>query len=135
MTLLRGFVIWVIIMLAEVLHGIARGALLEPYVGDFRARQISVFTGSAIILAIALVTVRWLHAEGIYQLIGVGVLWLGLTLSFEIILGRFVMGYTWERIGSDYNLFAGGLLPIGLLVLTTAPFIAAKVRGAIRSAR
>jgi hypothetical protein len=35
---------------------------------------------------------------------------------------------SWSRIASDYNLLRGGLLPIGLLVLTAAPLIAAKIR-------
>jgi hypothetical protein len=33
-----------------------------------------------------------------------------------------------SRIASDYNVLHGGLLPIGLCVLTAAPFIAAKFR-------
>jgi len=35
----------------------------------------------------------------------------------------------WSRIASDYDVLRGGLLPIGLLVLTAAPLIAAKLRG------
>lgn len=130
-TLLKGLAIWVVIILAETLHGVARVILLEPYVGDFRARQIAVFTGSAMILAIAVAAIRWIGAESVRQLIGVGLLWLGLTLGFELLLGRLVMGLSWERIASDYKLFEGGLLSIGLLVLTAAPLIAAKARGAI----
>jgi hypothetical protein len=52
-TLLRALVVWLLIVAAEVVHGIARALWLEPRVGDFRARQIGVFTGSAMILAIA----------------------------------------------------------------------------------
>jgi hypothetical protein len=51
MILLRGLAIWFVIVLAKSVHGIARRLLLEPLVGDLQARQISVFTGSAIILA------------------------------------------------------------------------------------
>jgi hypothetical protein len=120
-----------VIIFAEILHGAVRTLLLEPYIGDFRARQIAVFTGSAIILAIALASVRWLRAKCVYQLIGVGLFWLGLTLGFELLIGRAVLGYSWERIASDYKLFEGGLLPLGLLVLTAAPLIAAKVRNVI----
>lgn len=131
MVALRGIVIWVIVILAEMLHGIARASFLAPYVGDFRARQIAVFTGSIIILAISLLCVRWIRASRASELLVVGVLWLGLTLAFEISLGRFVLGYSWERIASDYNLLDGGLLPIGLVVLTVSPLIAGKLRGVI----
>jgi hypothetical protein len=126
--LLRGLAVWVIIVLAEVAQGVGRGIWLAPSVGDFRARQIAVFTGSAMIIAIALAFGRWLGARRLSQLLGVGGLWLGLMLAFEIGIGRFVMGYSWARIGSDFNLLEGGLLPIGMLVLALAPLIAAKVR-------
>lgn len=129
--LLRGLIVWVIFMLAEVLHGTARILWLEPLIGDAQARQISVFTGLAIILAIVIASIRWIHATRVEQLWGIGLLWLGLTVGFEIILGRFVMGLSWERIASDYNLLQGGLMPLGLLVLTLSPLIAAKVRGSL----
>lgn len=128
MVYLRGLIIWAVIILAESIHGIARTLLLEPYLGDFKARQIAVFTGSAIILTIAILFVRWFRAKRASELIQVGLLWLCLTVAFEILLGRGVMKYPWERMVSDYNLFEGGLLPIGLLVLTLSPLIAAKLR-------
>jgi hypothetical protein len=73
-TVLRGVAVWLCIILVEMLHGIARTMFLAPAIGDFRARQVAVFTGSLL------------------------------------------------------NLFRGGLLPIGLLVLTAAPLIAARFR-------
>jgi hypothetical protein len=124
---LRGLVVWAIITIAEVLHGTARVVWLEPLVGNFKARQIGVFSGMVIILAIAVAFIRWVQAARVLQLLQVGFLWLALTIGFEILLGRGV-GLSWERIASDYNLLQGGLMPIGLLVLTLSPLIAAKVR-------
>ena len=124
----RAVVVWLVIILAEAIHGAARAVFLEPQVGDFRARQVAVFTGSAMILIIATLFIRWMRASSLRELLGVGSLWLGLTLAFEIGLGRLVMGYSWERIASDYNLTEGGLLPVGMLILTLSPVIAAKLR-------
>jgi len=50
--------------------------------------------------------------------LGVGLLWLVLTLGFESVLGRLVLGYSWARIAAEYNLLKGGLMPTGLFVLT-----------------
>lgn len=124
----RGFIVWLIIIGAEVLHGILRTILLEPLTGDFRARQIAVFSGAVIILTISYLFVGWLRAADRLQLFAVGLFWLILTLGFEIILGRFVFGLSWERIGSDYDILRGGLLGFGLLILTFAPLIAAKFK-------
>jgi hypothetical protein len=47
-------------------------------------------------------------------------------LVSELAFGRYVVHAPWSRIASDYNLLRGGLLPIGLLVVTAAPLIAAS---------
>lgn len=123
----RGFVVWLIIIFAEFLHGTLRVLLLQPFAGDFRARQISVFTGILIILTISYFFVGWLRASNNSQLFLVGLLWLVLTVAFEISLGR-LLNLSWERIFSDYDIRNGGLMPIGLLFLVFAPLIAAKLK-------
>jgi hypothetical protein len=100
-----------------------------PHVGPSRSNQIGVGTGSLIILAIALAFVRWLGASRSSQLLGIGVMWGVLTLAFEILFGRFVVGASWERLLSDYNVLQGGLMPLGMIVLVLSPWIAGKVRG------
>ena len=125
----RALAIWLVMIVAETLHGIARGIFLVRHVGQFSSSQIGVFTGSVIILAVALVFVRWIGATRPAQLLMVGLIWLCLTLAFEVLFGRFVIGASWERLAADYNVLEGGLLPFGMLVLLVSPLIAAKVRG------
>ena len=125
----RSLAIWLVLICAEVLHGIARGIFLVPHVGEFRSNQIGVLTGSVIILVVALLFVRWIGASRTSTLLTVGVLWLGLTLAFEILFGRFVMGASWERLAADYNVLEGGLLPFGMAILLLSPLIAGKIRG------
>lgn len=128
MIFVRGLIVWLVIILAESLHGTARRFLLEPYVGEFRASQIGVFTGAAIILAITIAFVRWIGVKSASQSLGVGLLWLVLTLGFEFLLGRLVLGYSWERIGAEYNLLKSGLMTLGLMVLAVSPLVAARWR-------
>jgi hypothetical protein len=126
---IRSLSIWLLIIVAEILHGILRAILLVPLVGVFRSNQIGVFTGSAIMLVIAYFTIRWIGAKRTPEFLMVGFIWLAFTVAFEVLFGRFVMGLTWERIGSDYNLLNGGLMPLGLLFLFFSPMIAAQFRG------
>lgn len=128
--MVQSIAVWFVLILAEILHGIARGVLLVPYVGQFRSNQIGVFTGSAIILAIAIVFARWLGATRPSQSFGIGFLWLVLTLAFELLFGRLVVGASWDRLFSDYNVLQGGLMPLGMIVLVLSPWIAVKVRKA-----
>jgi hypothetical protein len=112
MLFLHGLAIWLVIIFAESLHGTARRLLLEPQVGDLRARQISVFSGALIIFVIACIFTRRLRATKTSGLLGVGFLWLTLTVIFEIALGRLALNLSRERIFSDYDPAAGGLMSL-----------------------
>lgn len=127
----RGLFVWLLIVAAETVHGITRKFLLQPFLGDFRARQVSVFIGAVIIVAITFVFVRWLKASHFSHFILVGVMWVALTVGFEILLGRLVMDLSWERISSDYNVANGGLMMFGLLVMLFAPLAMAKIEDEI----
>jgi hypothetical protein len=124
----RAVLVWLVLIGAEFIHGILRTLFLAPYTGDFRARQIGVFTGSCLIVGVAYLLVRWLRVRNAKSLLFVGLLWLVLTVGFELGFGHFVVGRSWEDLACDYNLARGGLLPIGLLVLTLSPMIVARLR-------
>ena len=124
----RAFAVWLLLITGEVVHGIVRTLVLTPVVGDFRARQLGVFTGSLLILLITALTIRWIRASWARTLLMIGSAWVILTVAFEISLGR-MMSYSWERLGSDYNMLEGGLLPIGFVIMATSPLIAARLRG------
>src|SRR5690348_15778146 len=96
--IIKALVIWILIAVAEVVHGSLRVSLLNRHVGDHRARQIGVFTGSVIILIISWLTVPWLGASNNGQLFSIGFLWLALMLAFEIALGRLVFHASWQRL-------------------------------------
>jgi hypothetical protein len=121
----RAFAVWLVIIGAEVVQGVLRTILLTPLIGDFRARQFGVVTGSFVVLAIAYLSVEWIRAPTAGLLAAVGIGWVVLTLAFEIGVERLVLGSPWERLWSDYDVARGGLLPFGLLVMALAPILAA----------
>jgi hypothetical protein len=127
--LVRAGIVWVLLIAAEVVHGIARTVWLAPVVGDFRARQIGVFSGSLLILVIVCVTIRWMQVPTKPLLVSIGLLWVVLTVGFEIGFGRLVLDSSWNRLASDYDLPEGGLLPLGLLVMALSPWLATRIRG------
>jgi hypothetical protein len=125
---MRAVGVWVILIAVEFVHGVLRAVFLVPVVGDSRARQIGVFTGSVLILCVAYLLVGWLRAENTKSLIIVGALWLVVTVVFEFGFGHFVFGRSWQDLGSDYNIAHGGFLAIGMLVLAFSPVIGARLR-------
>ena len=123
----RSLTIWLVLIVAELAHGILRAIVIVPIVGEIRSNQIGVFTGSAIILAIAYFTIRWIGAQRPKQLLLVGFIWLVLTVAFEVLFGRFVVGLSWERLASDYNVLNGGLMPLGLLFFVFPPDVCGEI--------
>jgi hypothetical protein len=126
---LRVLVVWLLIAAAETLHGIVRTLWLVPVVGDHAARQIGVVTGSLLIFAITWLAVRWLGLRGRRELVAAGALWVVLMLAFEIVLGRAVFGFGWERIAAEFDPSRGGLMLLGLAALWLMPLFTARLRG------
>jgi hypothetical protein len=122
----RALLVWLLLMVVESAHGTLRTLLLAPILGDLPARRLSVLTGAVLILLVTLATIRWLGAKRTGQLLGIGLLWVVLTVVFEIALGRLIMHLDWSRLASDYDLRHGGLMPLGLLFMLLAPNIAAR---------
>lgn len=125
----RALLVWMVIAMAEVIHGILRMRLLNRRVGDHRARQIAVGTGSLLILAITWLTLPWIAPMTTQDALVIGALWVTSMLIFEILLGRLVFHVTWAKIGADFDLRRGGLLGIGLLILFLAPLLMGRGHG------
>jgi hypothetical protein len=124
----RAFAAWLFIVVAESIHGTIRQLLIVPAIGDMLARQIGVLIGSAIIFVIAWACIRWIGARSFREQLSIGMLWVVLMAVFEFSLGT-ALGYTRERMLSDYNLAEGGFMGFGLLFMLFAPALAARVRG------
>jgi ABC-type transport system involved in cytochrome c biogenesis permease component len=125
----RVIAVWLVFILAESAHGAVREIWLRPHVGDLRARQLALLTGSVIVLSIAYAFLPWIGAESRRGRWLVGVLWVALTVAFEFSVGRLVLGYSWDRVLEDYDPTRGGFLSLGMLLLLLSPHIAAKARG------
>jgi hypothetical protein len=123
----RALLVWLVIMVMETIHGILRNRFLLPLTGDFRSRQIGVLVASALILAITLMTIRWIGVRERRSLLAIGCVWAFLALAFEFTLGR-AFGFSWQRIFEDYNLLRGGLMPLGMAVMILAPYLAVRLR-------
>ena len=123
----RATLIWMLIILVETLHGMARIIFIAPVLGDLRARQLGVFVGCVLIFVIAWLTARWMNARSLRDQLSVGAFWVMLTLIFEFALGR-AMGASWSRLVSDYNPAHGGFMLFGLAFMFITPWLTKKLR-------
>jgi len=132
--LTRAVAIWLMLVAVESIHGLMRRLLLEPHFGDLPARQLSVFTGTVLIVLVFWFTLKWLGPQPGWRWWEMGLLWLTLTLAFEIGLGR-AAGMSWDRIASDFDPRGGGFLGLGMLVILVAPRVLAERLGLIPGRR
>ena len=125
----RALLVWLVIIVAESVNGTLRTLYFAPVIGDFPARRVGIFVAIALIFAITLAFTRWMGARSRTQLLGIGGMWVALTVMFELVLGRSVLHYDWSRLLSDYDLSRGGLMVFGLLAMVFMPLLAARIRG------
>ena len=126
--MLRALAIWILIIFAESVHGAVRTLFIEPVVGDLKARQVGVFFGMILIFLITFWSIRWMGMRKTSHLLQAGLLWVVLTVLFEIVLGTLVFDYGAERITEDYDPRFGGLMLFGLAFMLFAPLIAGRIR-------
>lgn len=124
----RALLAWLIIAVAESVHGVLRRLFVLPVIGELRAHQTDIFVGCVIIFAIAWASIRWIGARSIPELLQIGVVWMLLMAAFEISLG-YAFGYPLSRILQDYNIAEGRLMIFGMVFMLFAPAMAAKARG------
>jgi hypothetical protein len=95
----RVLLVWLLIIAAESAQGALRHLLLGPEV-QFLVRQVSVLTGAIIIFALAWACRGWTRIRTASGALATGVLWVVLTVAFEIVLGaKFSSGATRRRSG------------------------------------
>ncbi len=121
---LRAVGLWFLLMAAETLQGLWRVKVLAIWIGDEFARDVGVFTAC----------IGWIPAHDARTLLRVGTTWVVLTIGYEFALGRLAFDHTWSEMASDFDLFHGRLLPLGLLFILFAPLLAAWLRGRIGTA-
>lgn len=119
---------WLVFLVVEFLHGTLRVSFLVPRVGDLPSRQIGVFTGSLLILAVVYFFIPWFGHLSTRTLLKIGVVWLILTVLFEFAMGIFLFHFPLSRMLEDYNVPKGGLFPLALVFLLFSPLLAARLR-------
>ena len=119
--LLRGVAVWGAILVGANINGAFRELVLRPLLGAGPAHLASTLLLSALILLIAGSTSGWMAPSGPRDAWRIGLLWLLLTLAFELLAGRYLFGSSWERILGEYDVTAGRIWILVPIVTLIAP--------------
>jgi hypothetical protein len=117
----RAGLAWLALFVVMFANGVVRVAILQPQLGEDRARQVASLTGLVLVLLVSRLFVGLSPGATMSQLGLVGLAWLAATLAFEFLFGRFVSGLSWTALLADYNILRGRLWVLILLGLCCGP--------------
>ena len=126
MTLLKALAIWLLILMLAVLNGALREVLLFPAFGKPLALIVSGLLLALFILAVSFWLVPRIGPLRVAQALQLGLLWIALTLAFELGFGYWVQGHSWSELLAAYTFKDGNLWPLVLVVIFFAPSLAVR---------
>jgi hypothetical protein len=124
----RAALAWLILLALAIANGAAREALLTPRFGATVARVVSTLVLSALIFIVGSLTMPWIAPATTSDGWRIGIVWVALTLTFEFLFGHFVLGQPWRELLTDYNLFAGRIWVVVLVVTLLTPIVCFKMQ-------
>ena len=128
---LRAVAIWFVLLTLAVINGVLRDFWLAPRLGDTTGRALSTILLCGLILLATWLTIRWIRPATAEAALRVGMLWLGLTLTFEFVVGHYGFGKPWPELLADYDIRRGRIWVLVLLVTFLAPLWTARLRSVI----
>jgi hypothetical protein len=125
----RAALVWIAMLVVAVGHGALRAALIEPRMGEQSAHVLGSLLVAGIFALLIWIATPWI-VPGLdaRRLLGVGIGWVLATVIFEFGFGHYVAGHGWSHLVRDYDLTAGRLWVLVLLVLLVGPTAAGALR-------
>ena len=120
-----GVGVWLLIAVVAISNGIVRVAVVQPVIGEYPAHVVATLvTGIPAIAVVMYLYFRYGPIEHTRrELLALGAFWLALTVVFEFGFGHYVIGHPWSRLLADYNLLAGRLWVLVLLLTLLGPLL------------
>jgi hypothetical protein len=119
--IVRGLVVWLLILILAILNGAARDGLMTPVLGDTLARAISTLILCGLIAGVSWGTIGWVGPASRRDAWLIGILWLSMTLGFEFLAGHYLFGKPWSELLADYDVRRGRIWILVLIVVLVAP--------------
>jgi hypothetical protein len=124
----RAIAVWFGILVLANINGAVRQAWLIPRLGEPGGRMVSTLALSGVVLLLTWLTIPWIEPTSTRAAMKIGVMWLGLTLAFEFLVGHYVFGQSWRKLLEDYDIMRGRIWVLVLLLVLFAPLLTARSR-------
>jgi hypothetical protein len=124
----RALAVWFGILVLANINGAARQVWLIPWLGEAAGRVLSTVALSGVVVFLTWLSIRWIDPASTRDALRIGVLWLGLTLGFEFLVGHYLFRQPWRSLLEDYDITRGRIWVLVLLVVLFAPLLTARAR-------
>jgi hypothetical protein len=118
--LVRYLAIWVVFLNLAIFNGGVRDFLIKPVLGEFRSQQVSVATAIGLFAIVTWLVHRGWPIESAKMAILIGVMWMSLTVIFEVGMILWIAEKPLSAVREQYDIASGNLwvfVPLALLVL------------------
>lgn len=129
----RALAVWFGILVLASGNGAIRSAWLIPQLGETAGRGVSTLMLAALVLLVTWLTIGWIRPATPSEALQIGVLWLALTLAFELLAGHYLFRQSWAALLEDYDVTRGRIWLLVLIVVLLGPLWIARIRGLLRS--
>lgn len=119
---------WIGLVILAILNGALRVKGYSPYMSELAAHQLSTVIGLILFGVFFWFLTGAFRLKSSGQALGIGAMWLVLTILFEFVFGHFIMGHSWSKLFADYNIFEGRLWIMVLLWTFIGPYVFFKIR-------
>ena len=121
MNLLAAMGIWCLFVCAAFACRLYCHGSMEGRLGEWRAHLLSVVMISGAVFLLGALFLAGSPLLDNATLLGIGALWLVMSVAFELLLRRVVLGMEWPGVFADYNLCRGRLYSLLLLTVFFTP--------------
>jgi hypothetical protein len=121
----RFFGAWLLLAAGMTANGIAREKAFVPLLGRRPADVASAASGVSLIYGVS--NRALLGASvGKWEAARIGLLWAGMAVAFDFVVGHYVDGKSWNALLGEYALWRGKLWPTVLASVVVAPVLSVR---------
>ena len=120
---LKYFIAWLGIVVLGLLNATIHQVVYGKYVSELAGHQISTLTFGILVGVYAGALSGLLKLQSPGRAIGVGLMWMILTVMFEFGFGHYVMGESWSKLLHDYNILEGRAWGLFILWVGITPYV------------
>jgi len=116
------FIAWFGVVVLGLFNATIHQVVYDRYVNELAGHQISTLTFAILVGLYTWTLSGFLKLTPPGEAIGVGLMWMVMTIIFEFGLGHYVVGDSWRKLLADYNLLDGRVWGLCILWVGLAPY-------------